>query len=120
VRGLVFITSERERRRKESEAIQNGNQKLIAQLERDARTWHLARYLNHIRAARRAAGDRVSTARFRGESQNYLDWAERFISQLDALNSADRTGEFEEDSNYHYQTDLDRMKTIFGPLLGSD
>jgi hypothetical protein len=112
---------EQERRREEREAIQNGNQKLIAQLERDAGAWHRARYLGrYIRAARRAVGDRVITARFHGENLNYLDWAERYISQLDPLNSADRTGEFEEGSNYQYQRDLDSMKKAFGRLLGSD
>jgi hypothetical protein len=50
---------------------------------------------------------------------NYLDWAQRYISQLDPLNAAARTGEFEESSNY-YQNDLERMKKAFDRLLGSD
>jgi hypothetical protein len=50
-----------------------------------------------------------------------LDWAERYISQLDPLKTNDRTGEFEESrSGYNYQNDLDRMKKAFGRLLGSD
>ncbi len=72
-------------------------------------------------AARRALGDRSLTADFRGETINYLDSAERYISQLDPLKAGDRTGEFEEtNSGYHYQNDLDRMKKAFGRLLGSD
>jgi len=112
---------EQARRQQEWEAIQKGNQKLIAQLERDAGAWHRARYLSrYVRAARRALGDRALAASFRGESLNYLDWAERYMDQLDPLNGADRTGEFEESSGHHYRSDLEDMKKAFGRLLGSD
>jgi hypothetical protein len=112
---------EQERRRKEREAARQANQELIAQLERDAGAWHRARYLRtYVRAARRALDTRALAATFRGRTINYLDWAERYIDQLDPLNRADRTGEFEEGSSYQFQNDLDRMKKAFGRLLGSD
>src|ERR1700685_1430153 len=106
---------EQERRRKEWEAIREANQQLIAQLERDAGAWHRARYFRtYVRAARRALGTTALTATFRDKTINYLDWAERYLAQLDPLNAADRTGEFEEGSSYHFQNDLDRMKKAFG------
>jgi hypothetical protein len=112
---------EQERRRQEREALRTANQGLIAQFERDAGAWHRARYLRtYVRAARRALGARALTAAFRDKTINYLDWAERYIDQLDPLNRADRTGEFEEGSSYQFQNDLDRMKKAFGRLLGGD
>jgi hypothetical protein len=74
----------------------------------------------YVRAARQVLGTRALTATFRGKTINYLDWAERYIDQLDPLNRSDRTGEFEEGSSYQFQNDLDRMKKAFGRLLGGD
>jgi len=112
---------EQERRRKEWEAIRAANQKLITQLEADAGAWHRARYLRrYIRAARDALGGEVLPARFRDKTIDYLDWAERYVNQLDPLERPLRSGEFEASSTYHFQNDLDRMKKSFGRLLGAD
>jgi len=108
-------------RRKEWEAIQDANEKLIEQLERDVGAWHRARYIRrYIQAARRQVGTRKLPARFRDETVNFLDWADGYVNQLDPLHEAERTGEFEEGSSYHFQNDLDRMKKAFGRLLGGD
>jgi hypothetical protein len=112
---------EQERRRKEWEEIQEANQELIAQLEADAGAWHRARYLRHyLRAARKVLGSQRIPARFLEGTVDFLDWAERYVDQLDPLEAAFRTGEFEESSGYHFQNDLDRMKNAFGRLLGAD
>lgn len=112
---------EQERRRKEWEALQDANQKLITQLEADAGAWHRARYLRrYIKAAREALGGQALPVRFRQRTVDYLDWAERYVNELDPLTPALRSGEFEESSTYHFQNDLDRMKKSFGRLLGAD
>jgi hypothetical protein len=112
---------EAEHRRKEQEAIREANSKLIAQLERDAGAWHRARYLRrYIQAARRTLEGRELLASFRQQTVTYLDWAERYVSQLDPLTATERTGEFEEGSTYRFQNDLDRIKKAFGRLLGAD
>jgi hypothetical protein len=112
---------EAERRREESEAIQEANQKLIRQLETDAGAWHRARYLRHyLKAARMRLGGQSLTAVFRTETVDFLNWAESYINQLDPLHAAERTEEFEKDSTGHFQSDLDRMRAAFGRLLGSD
>jgi hypothetical protein len=111
---------EQERRRKEWEAIQDANQKLIKQLETDAGAWHRARYLRrYIQAARRHLDGQSLRAKFREEVIDFLDWAERYVNQLDPLHSDMRTGEFEKSTTYHFQNDLDRMKEAFGRLLGA-
>ena len=62
----------------------------------------------------------MTLSTFRDKPINYLEWAERYIDQLDPLTGAGRTGEFEEGSSYQFQNDLDRMKKAFGRLLGGD
>jgi|GEM_PF-300908 len=112
---------EQERRRKEWEALRDANQKLITQIEADAGAWHRARYLRrYIRAARHALRGQALPVRFRDETIDYLDWAERYVNELDPLSQALRSGEFQESSIYHFQNDLDRMKKSFGRLLGAD
>lgn len=115
----------RERRekdeREEREAIREANSKLIAQLEADAGAWHRARYLRrYIKAARSALGERSLPVRYRDEAIDYLDWAERYVDELDPLASAPRSGEFDESSSYYYHNDLERMREAFGRLLGAD
>ena len=110
---------EQEHRRKEWVSIQDANEKLIAQLERDVGAWHRARYIRrYLQAARQKLGDRILPARFRDDTVSFLDWADEYVNQLDPLHPAERTGEFEESSSYHFQNDLDRMKKAFGRLLG--
>jgi hypothetical protein len=112
---------EQAQREKEWEAIREANQKLITQLECDAGAWHRARYLRrYVQAARRQLGERQLSARFRDETVNFLDWADEYVNQLDPLHEAERTGEFDESSTYHFQNDLDRLKKAFGRLLGGD
>ena len=109
------------RRHQEEEAIRDANQKLITQLEADTGAWYRARYLRrYIRAARRTLGADSLPADFRGQAIDYLDWAERYVDQLDPLQMSLRSGEFEERATYHFQNDLDRMKKTFGRLLGAD
>jgi hypothetical protein len=111
---------ERQRRQEEWEAIQDANQKLIDQLETDAGAWHRARYLRrYVQAARRQLEQATLKVRFRDQIIDFLAWAERYIDQLDPLQPASRTGEFEKKDCY-YHADLERMKKAFGRLLGSD
>ena len=110
-----------ERRRQERAAIQEDNQKLIVQLERDAGAWHRARYLRrYLGAVRQRLGDRPLPARFRRGTVNFLEWAEAYVDQLDPLHGAPRTDEFEGAPTYAYQNDVDKMKQSFGRLLGGD
>jgi hypothetical protein len=73
-------------------------------------------YKSGSERARRAG----AAVRFRDETIDYLDWAERYVNELDPLARASRSGEFEESSTYHFQNDLDRMKKSFGRILGAD
>ena len=108
-------------RQEEWDAIKRANQRLVVQLERDAGAWHRARYLRqYVVAARKILGSRPLPVAFRNETIDYLDWAERYVNQLDPLREMARTGEFEEDSEYHYQNELESLKKAFGRLLGSD
>jgi hypothetical protein len=112
---------EQERRRKDREAIRDANQKLTAQLEADAGAWHRARYLRrYIHPARKMLGAQSLAADFRGKTIDYLDWAERYVDHIDPLTAVLRTGEFEENPTYHFQSDVDRMKKSFARLLGAD
>lgn len=113
--------AERARRHQEEEEIRAANQKLIAQLETDAGAWHRGRYLRrYVQAARKALGLSDLVADFRSHAVDYLDWAERYIDQLDPLQTTLRTGEFVEGQISHFQSDVDRMKKAFGRLLGAD
>lgn len=72
------------------------HQKLIKQLETDAGAWHRARYLRrYVQAPRRKLGEQSLRAKFRNETIDFLEWAEEYVNQLDPLQSADRTCEFE-------------------------
>jgi hypothetical protein len=113
--------AEKERRRRDEEATRDAHQKLIAQLEADAGAWHRARYLRrYIQAARKALEGRPLQASFRGEAVDYLNWADRYVDQLDPLRSLPRSGEFEKGSSYHFRDELDQMKEAFGRLFGAD
>lgn len=73
-----------------------------------------------MQAARRRRDGLSLPARFRDETVSFLDWAESYVNQLDPLHEAPRTGEFENNSTYHFQNDLDRIKDALGRLLGAD
>jgi hypothetical protein len=112
---------ERERRQAAWEARQEANQKLIAQLERDAGAWHRARYLRrYVQAARQHLAGQTLRVNFEEGVIDFLSWAEAYVNQLDPLHADSRTGEFEEGRRHYYQNDLDQMKKAFGRLLGSD
>jgi hypothetical protein len=119
--------AEREAREREEEkrleeeriARQEGNAKLIKQLETDAGAWHRARYLRrYIRAARcRVAGSAIE-ARYLNTTLDYLAWAERYVDQLDPLSSAPRVEDFERPTN-EYGGDDDKWKKGVARLLGA-
>jgi hypothetical protein len=112
---------EAERRRQEKEAKQDGNAKLIKQLETDAGAWHRARYLrSYIQAARKKLGEHSLRAAFREDTVDFLDWAEQYVNQLDPLHALARSDDFDKSSSYQYAADVDRLKNAFARLLGSD
>jgi hypothetical protein len=112
---------ERELRKKEHEARQEANAELVRQLETDAGAWHRARYLRrYIHALRKTIGKHSLQARFRDEIVDFVTWAEQYVNQLDPLHALPRCDEFEESGAFHYQSDIERMKSAFARLLGSE
>jgi hypothetical protein len=110
---------EAERRREELETIRSANGRLIAQLERDAGAWHRARYLRrYLAVARKSLGAQPLPANFRNEAVDFIEWAERYVNQLDPLHVSNRTGEFDDSSRHQYQSDHE--KKALGRLLGGD
>jgi hypothetical protein len=108
---------EAERRCEELEAIKVANGRLIVQLERDAGAWHRARYLRrYLAAARRSLGAQSLPGNFRGDAVDFIEWAERYVNQLDPLHRSQRTGEFDESSRSHYQSDYEKKALV--RLLG--
>jgi hypothetical protein len=111
--------AEAERLKEERIARQEGNAKLIKQLETDAGAWHRARYLRrYVRAARRRVADTAIEASYLGTTLNYLAWAERYVEQLDPLSLAPRLQDFERPTN-EYGSDDEKWKRAIARLLGA-
>jgi hypothetical protein len=92
--------AEAKRLEEERSARQEGNAKLIKQLETDAGAWHRARYLRrYIRAARRRVAPSTIEARYLNTTLDYLAWAERYVDQLDPLSTSPRLEDFERPTN---------------------
>jgi hypothetical protein len=112
---------ERERLQREREARQDANAKLVKQLETDAGAWHRARYLRrYVHALRRTIGQGSLRARFRDDIVDFVAWAEQYVNQVDPLHALPRRDEFEKSGAFQYQSDIDRMKSAFARILGSD
>jgi hypothetical protein len=110
--------AEAERLREERIARQEANAKLIKQLETDAGAWHRARYLRrYIRAARRRVAGFTVEASYLNTTLDYLDWAERYVNQLDPLSPALRLEDFERPTN-EYGSDDEKWKKGVARLLG--
>jgi len=110
---------EEERLREERLARQEGNAKLIKQLETDAGAWHRARYLRrYIRAARRRLAGEVIPVRYLESMIDFLAWADRYVEQLDPLSDTPRSEDFERPSN-DYGSDEDKWKKGLARLVGS-
>lgn len=68
------------------------HQTLIDELERQAGAWHRARMLRHyVRAARRAVGNAPIVRPLQNEAVDFLDFAERYINQIDPLHASVRS-----------------------------
>lgn len=98
---------------------QEGNAKLIKQLETDAGAWHRARYLRrYLRAARRRLASENISVRYLETSIDFLAWADRYVEQLDPLSDAPRSEDFERPSN-DYAGDEEKWKKGLARLVGS-
>jgi hypothetical protein len=113
--------AEQERIRKEREAHQAANARLVKQLETDAGAWHRARYLRlYIRVARRSLGTRAPRARLLDTTVDFLNWADGFVDQLDPLSASPRTDDYQQEHTGYIHSEVDRMKQSFARLLGTD
>jgi hypothetical protein len=111
--------AEAERLREERLERQEGNAKLIKQLETDAGAWHRARYLRrYIGAARRRLDGEVIAVRYLKSMIDFLAWADRYVEQLDPLIDAPRCEDFERPSN-DYGSDDEKWKRGLARLVGS-
>ena len=111
--------AEAERLHEERLARQEGNAKLIKQLETDAGAWHRARYLRrYIRAARRRLTGEVIAVRYLETMVDFLVWADRYVEQLDPLSDTPRCEDFERPSN-DYGSDDEKWKRGLARLVGS-
>jgi len=95
------------------------NSRLISQLETDAGAWHRARFLRrYIRAARHALKGREIPAQYLQETISFLDWADRYVEQLDPLTIQARDENFKSPHNEYGRSVDDELKAIAARLSG--
>jgi len=94
--------------------------KFVAELERQAGAWARARMLRrYLRAARRAVGSgQTIEVTIAGTMVDFLDWAERYIDQMDPLASAPRNPDQQQNDSNYYRADEETFKASIQRLLG--
>ena len=134
--GLITIALERKRRREEQRLQEIAERKaerqrqivrerraanatLIHALETQAGAWHRAQFLRrYLRAARRALGSEEITSDLCGEPVDFLDWAERYVNQLDPLHPEPRDADFQHERDFYYHSDEKRLTEELQRLFG--
>ena len=128
VRDKRLKHEEEERQRRELERLEaelaqrrEANQKLVADLERQAGAWHRAQYLRrYLRAARRALGNDTWIVDVQGEPTDLLAWTEHYIDQLDPLTPTPRDPDLQESRQpYYYGREDTRTKEALLRLAGA-
>jgi hypothetical protein len=117
--------AEIERRRKEALEEEQAerrrdNAKLIHVLERQAGAWIRACMLRrYLRALRRTLGSERLEGDLQGKSVDFLDWAQRYIDQIDPLSSVPHHPDLLDDRSSYYQGD-DKLRRELARLSGHD
>ena len=110
---------EAERRREIVRQRRAANATLIHTLEAQAGAWHRAQCLRrYLRAARRALGPDTVTVDLNGTPTDLLDWAERYVNQLDPLHPAERDPDFAHEHSWQYGSEEKRFPKELQRLLG--
>jgi hypothetical protein len=115
-----------ERRRQEAAWRQSQRRdlqgKFVAELERQAGAWTRARMLRrYLRAARRAlAPGQVLNVAIAGTTEDFLDWAERYVDQMDPLTPAPRNPDQQPNDSNYYRADEEAFKASIQRLLGQN
>ena len=94
----------------------------MAELERQAGAWARARMLRrYLRAARRAlAPSQTIEVTIGGTTVDFLDWAERYVDQMDPLARAPRIPDQQPDDSNYFRADEESFKASIHRLLGQD
>jgi hypothetical protein len=110
---------EAERRREVVRERRAANATLMHALEAQAGAWHRARFLRrYLRAARRALGSEIVTSNLCGEPVDFLDWAERYVNQLDPIHPSARDPDFVHERSWQYGSEEKRFTEELQRLLG--
>jgi hypothetical protein len=94
--------------------------KFVAELERQAGAWARARLLRrYVRAARRAIppGQTVRV-KIADTEVDFLDWAERYIDQMDPLKPEPRDPDQQPNACSYYRADEEALKASIQRLFG--
>ena len=94
--------------------------KFVAELERQAGAWARAHMLRrYLRAARRAlAPSQTIEVTIGGTTVDFLDWAERYVDQMDPLARAPRNPDQQPNDSNYYRADEEAFKASIQRLLG--
>ena len=94
--------------------------KFVAELERQAGAWARARMLRrYLRAARRAlAPSQTIEVTIGGTTVDFLDWAERYVDQMDPLARAPRIPDQQPDDSNYFRADEESFKASIQRLQG--
>jgi len=94
--------------------------KLAQELERQAGAWHRARMLRaYLRSARRVLGNAKMYSTLLGEKVDFLDWAEKYVNQLDPLHPTARNRDLEKRHSYYTPLD-EKMEAALIRLIGEE
>jgi hypothetical protein len=94
--------------------------KFVAELERQTGAWARARlFRRYLRAARRAlASGETLTVSIDGTSVDFLDWAERYVDQMDPLTQAPRNPDLQPNDSHYYRAEEEAFNASIRRLLG--
>jgi hypothetical protein len=109
-----------ERLQRERAQRREAHIKLVHELERQAGAWHRARMLRaYLQSARRALGDATLYSTLLGEKVDFLDWAEKYVNQLDPLHPSARNRDLEKGHSYYTPME-EKMEAALLRLIGEE
>jgi hypothetical protein len=109
-----------ERLQRERAQRREAHIKLVHELERQAGAWQRARMLRaYLRSARRVLGNAKLYSTLLGEKVDFLDWAEKYVNQLDPLHPSARNRDLEKGHSYYTPME-EKMEAALLRLIGEE
>ncbi len=113
--------AERERRARELSIRRSNQAKLIEELERQAGAWFRAQLLQrYLRALRRAAGDGRVNVKLGDQKVDFLNWAEKYVDQLNPLSHTVRNPDQQRDRSIYWKANEEALKNLLFRLFGCE